>query len=65
MKALGRFLLVILIIGLVLVTKWLITANCLDMTFADYMTKVVGPAIKNAFTAIWEAIKSLYKLPVA
>ena len=65
MKALGKFMLVLLIIGLALTVKWLITANCLDMSFTDYMTKVVGPAFKNGFTAIWEAIKSLYKLPVA
>lgn len=65
MKGLWKFLLVILIIGLALAIKWIITANCLDMKFADYMAQVVWPAIKNAFTAIWEAIKSLYKLPGA
>lgn len=65
MKVLGKVLLAVLIIGVILSLKWLITANCLDMKFADYMTEVVWPAIKDFGTATWKAIKSLYKTPIA
>lgn len=61
MKFLKGLLIVLLILAIVLPLKWLITANCLDMKFVDYMKDVVWVALKN----IWEVIKSLYRLPGA
>lgn len=61
MSGLAKFLIVLLVVLIVIAIKWLITADCLDMTFVDYVKNVVWKSIK----AVWEAIKALYKLPVA
>lgn len=60
-----RFLVVVLIIGLVLCVKWLITANALDMKFSEYMANIVWPAIRDFGVNTWNAIKSLYQQPIA
>ena len=60
MRILKNFLFVIIALALVLAVKWLITANCLNMNFVDYMKDVVWVAVQN----VWTAIKSLYRLPV-
>ncbi len=56
-----KLLIFILVLALVLAVKWLITASCLNMNFVDYVKDVVCKAMQN----FWEAIKMLYKAPIA